>query len=125
MGIKDVAKKLVDYTRKGKNLDAVDNLYSKDCVSVEAMGNAEMPREMRGIDKIRQKNKWWFDNNEVHSASVEGPFPNEDRFALIYHYDTTAKAGPTKGKRIKMDEVAIYTVKDGKIVREEFFYDMG
>lgn len=30
-----------------------------------------------------------------------------------------------KGKRMKLHEVAVYTVKDGKIVREEFFYDMG
>jgi len=28
------------------------------------------------------------------------------------------------GQRMKMDEVALYTVKDGKIVHEEFFYDM-
>ncbi len=26
---------------------------------------------------------------------------------------------------VKLEEVAVYTVKDGKIVREEFFYDMG
>ena len=26
------------------------------------------------------------------------------------------------GNRIKMDEVALYTVKDGKIVEERFFY---
>jgi hypothetical protein len=29
-----------------------------------------------------------------------------------------------KGKRVGMDEVGIYTVKNGKIVREEFFYSM-
>jgi ketosteroid isomerase-like protein len=39
--------------------------------------------------------------------------------------DVTAKAGPMAGKRIQMNEAALYTVKDGKIVKEEFFYDMG
>jgi hypothetical protein len=29
------------------------------------------------------------------------------------------------GRRTKLEEVALYTVKDGKIVREEFFYSMG
>ena len=29
------------------------------------------------------------------------------------------------GKRMTLDESALYTVKDGKIVKEEFFYDMG
>ncbi len=28
------------------------------------------------------------------------------------------------GKRMAMDEVALYTVANGKIVREEFFYAM-
>jgi ribosomal protein L21 len=55
---------------------------------------------------------------------VEGPFPNNDRFAVKFHYETSPKSGPNKGKKVKMDEVGIYTVKDGKIVREEFFYSM-
>jgi ketosteroid isomerase-like protein len=28
-------------------------------------------------------------------------------------------------KRVSMDEVGLFTVKDGKIVKEEFFYGMG
>ena len=39
--------------------------------------------------------------------------------------EVTAKAGPMAGKRMKLDEAALYTVKDGKVVKEEFFYDMG
>jgi ketosteroid isomerase-like protein len=120
---KTVGKKLVDLCSKGKNMEAIDSLYSKDIVSVEASGNDQMPREMRGIDKIRGKNQWWVENHNVHDAKVEGPFPNEDRFAVRYHYDVTPKSGPMKGKRFQMDEVGIYTVKGGKIVREEFFYD--
>lgn len=124
MDTKEIGKKLVELCRKGKNLDAVNTLYSPDVVSVEAQGDATMPAELHGIDKIRGKNQWWVENHEVHSASVEGPFPHEDRFATLFHYDITPKTGPMKGKRMKMDEVAIYTVKGGKIVREEFFYDM-
>jgi len=29
------------------------------------------------------------------------------------------------GKRFKMEEAGLYTVKDGKVVHEEFFYHMG
>ena len=125
MDTKQVGEKLVEFCRKGMNLDAISSLYSKDIVSVEAIGSDEMPAEMRGIDKVVAKNKWWYDNNEIHHASAEGPFPHTDRFAVIFHYETTAKAGPRKGHRGKFQEVAIYTVKNGKIVREEFFYDMG
>jgi ketosteroid isomerase-like protein len=124
MNAKEVGKKLVDYVNRGETHRALDELYSKDIVSVEAAGNPDMPAEMRGIDKIRGKNNWWFENNELHSSKAIGPFPHNDRFAVNYNFDVTPKAGPMAGKRFQMNEVAVYTVKDGKIVREEFFYDM-
>jgi hypothetical protein len=122
---KTIGHKLVEYCRDGLNLDAISSLYSPDIVSVEAIGSEQIPREMRGIDDVVMKNKVWFAANEIHHASAEGPFPHGDRFAVIFHYETSAKDGPRKGLRTKFDEVAVYTVKGGKIVREEFFYDMG
>ena len=125
MDTKQVGKKLVDLCKAGKNLDAVNSLYSKDIVSVEASGSPNMPATMRGIDAIIGKHKWWDENHEVPVAEVKGPFPNEDKFAAQFHYEMTPKTGAMKGKRVSMDEIAVYTVKDGKIVREEFFYDAG
>jgi hypothetical protein len=124
MDTKQVGEKLVSLCQKGRNLDAIESLYSPDIVSVEAMGSPEVPAELRGIDKIRGKNKWWMENHEVHSSKVDGPFPHNDRFAVKFSYEVTPKTGPMKGKRFGMDEVGIYTVKNGKIVREEFFYSM-
>src|SRR5436190_23253131 len=120
MDTKQVGEKLVGLCREGKNMEAIDALYGSDVVSVEPMSGPDMPAETRGIDAIRGKNQWWFDNHEIHSSSAEGPFPHGDRFAVKYHYDATAKAGPAAGQRFSMDEMALYTVKDGKIVREEF-----
>jgi hypothetical protein len=78
-----------------------------------------MPAELRGIDAVRGKNDWWTANNELHSAEVNGPFVGDDQFAVQYTWDITFK--PT-GQRIKKTEMALYTVKDGKIVQEQFFY---
>ena len=114
-----IAEELVSLCRAGRNMDAINSLYSPDIVSVESMGNEAMPREMKGIDAVRGKNQWWTENNEVHSASVDGPFLGEDKFAVYYNYDATFKP---MGKRNNMEEMALYTVKDGKIVREQFFY---
>ncbi len=122
MDTKQVAEKLVDLCRKGKNLEAVDALYDKDIVSIEAQGSPEMPAEQRGIEAIRGKHRWWNENMEVHSSDVKGPFSNGDKFAVLYNYEFTPKNGPQKGKRTKMQEVGVYSLKNGKIVREEFFY---
>jgi hypothetical protein len=115
-----VAEELVSLCRAGRNHDAINSLYSKDIVSVESMGNEQMPQTMKGLDAIRQKNEWWAANNEVHSATVDGPFIGEDdKFAVYYNYDITSKP---QNRRATMEEMALYTVKDGKVVREQFFY---
>ena len=116
-----IARELVSLCREGRNFEVIDKFYSPDIVSVEATGSEEMPAEMRGIDAIRGKNQWWFDNNEIHSANTEGPFIGERQFAVKYDFDTTFK--PT-GERMQMTEMALYDVEDGKIVRERFFYNM-
>jgi len=84
-----------------------------------------MPARMRGVDEIKKKNEWWFANHDIHEGSAKGPFPNGDRFAVIYNFDVTPKNGPMAGQRMRMEEVGMYTVEGGKIVREEFFYSMG
>jgi ketosteroid isomerase-like protein len=115
-----VANELVALCRAGRNLDAIAKLYSPKIVSIEPVGTEAIPAETTGIDAIRQKNEWWLDNNELNSHEVNGPFVGGDQFAVQYLWDTTFK--PT-GKRSVMTEMALYTVKDGKIVREQFFYN--
>lgn len=123
MTTKEIADKVFELCLAGRNLEALD-LYRPDAVSVEAISSEAMPAVMNGVEAIRGKNEWWFANNEIHSSSVKGPFPNGDRFALIFNFDVTAKAGTMAGQRMQMEEVALYTVENGKIVREEFFYSM-
>src|SRR5438309_11255685 len=113
----EVATKLVDYCRKGEWMKAVDDLYAKDVVSIEAHAMENMPAEMRGIDQVRGKTEWWEKNMEVHSAKVGGPFVARDTFVVQFDVDVTDKAS---NKRMQMSEVGIYIVKEGKVAREEF-----
>src|SRR6266705_6164883 len=117
MKTEEVAEKLVDLCRKGEWMQAVESLYADDIVSVEAHEMENMPAEMRGLDQVRGKTKWWEENMEVHSAKVAGPFVARDTFVVQFDVDVTEKASR---KRSQMSEVGIYTVKDGKIAREEF-----
>lgn len=55
---------------------------------------------------------------------IRGPFPHGDRFIVYFSFDVTPKDGPMQGKRFQMDEAGLYTVVDGNIVKEEFFYHM-
>jgi hypothetical protein len=117
MSTEEVARKLVEYCRKGEWMKAVDDLYAKDIVSVEPREMENMPAEMRGIDQVRGKTKWFENSFEVHSAKVGGPFVARDTFVVHFDIDVTDKASK---KRMQMSEVGIYKIKDGKVAREEF-----
>jgi ketosteroid isomerase-like protein len=122
MNALDVGKKLVALCREGKNHEAMESLYAPDIVSIEAMSPPGGSAESKGLAACFEKGKMWEAGHQIHSARTEGPFPNGDRFAVFFSYDVTQKAS---GRRFTMDEVGLYTVRDGKIVREEFFYSMG
>ena len=122
MDTKQIGQRLVELCQQGRNDEAYATLYSPDIISVEAFPPAGMPAELKGFEAIGRKGEWWTQNHEIHSAGARGPYTVGDRFAVIFNFDVTPKAGPQSGKRTQMEEVALYTVKDGKIVREEFMY---
>jgi ketosteroid isomerase-like protein len=118
----EIGKKLVQLCNEGKNHEAMETLYAADIVSVEAGAPPGTSPEAHGLPAVIAKSKWWADNHTVHSAACVGPFPHGDRFIVRFTYDITNKPS---GRRMTMDEMALFTVKAGKIAREEFFYVMG
>ena len=117
MSTQEVAEKVVELVRQQAWYKALDTLYDKDIVSVEASASEGESAEKRGIDQVRGKIDWWLNAMEVHSFTAEGPFVAHDRFVVQYDADVTEK---NSKKRFQLSEVGVYTVKNGKIVREEF-----
>lgn len=119
MNASAIAQELVDLCRQGRFSEVVDRHYSTDVVSVEPMEGPNSPAEQRGLEAIKQKNQWWIDNHDVHELGVDGPFLGDTAFAVRFRFDVTFKPAQ---QRQKLVEMALYTVADGKIVREEFYY---
>lgn len=118
----DIAKKYVELCRAHDHEQIRTTLFSPDIVSVEAGAPPGESAEARGTAAIAEKGKKWQADHDIHEAKVDGPWPNGDRFVVRFTYDVTNKPS---GKRMKMDEVGLFTIANGKIVREEFFYAMG
>jgi hypothetical protein len=116
MNTQEVAKKFTELCKSGQFDAAGKQFWSEECVSLEPM-TGDMAR-MQGRKALEGKSKWWAENNEMHSAKVEGPFVHGDQFTLRFEMEVTPK-----GKsRTKMTEIGLYTVKNDKIVEERFFF---
>lgn len=124
MSAKEIGNKLVAFCNEGKNLESINTLYAENIESIEAgTPPGGRDRTTKGIEGVRGKNQWWTENHEVHSSEVHGPYPHgDDKFAVRFVYDVTNKPS---GHRMKMDEVGVFTVANDKVIREEYFYDMG
>jgi ketosteroid isomerase-like protein len=119
MSTADVANALVALCKAGKFGEAGETYWAEDVVSIEAMGPPGQDPASHGKAAARAKGEWWEGAHEVHSIEVEGPYLNGDQFSVRFKMDVTNRQS---GQRMAMDEHALYTVKDGKIVEERFFY---
>ena len=117
MSTQDIANDLVALCKAGKFDEAGEKYWADDVLSVEA-APGDMA-QIRGKDGVRGKGEWWASAHEVHSTEVEGPYVNGDQFVVRFKMDLTQKES---GDRIQMDEVGVYTIKNGKIAEERFFY---
>ena len=114
----DVANRFHELAQQGQWNEIQSELFADDAVSVEP-ANSPGLKSVQGIEAIREKGKM-FENmvEEMHGGYSNQPQVAGNHFAVAMGMDVTYKG---QG-RMKMDEIAVYEVKDGKIVKEQFFY---
>jgi len=77
------------------------------------------PKTPEGLKAIKEKgNKFGEMVEEMHGGYSNKPIVAGNHFAVAMGMDVTMKG---QG-RMKMDEICVYEVKDGQIVKEQFFY---
>lgn len=119
MTTKQVAERLVALCRAGQHEQALKELYGSEIVSVESFAAPGMPAEIRGIDAVAGKTKWWNETYEFLGGTVSDPILCDTHFAVSMTVDVKERA---TGATQHMSEIAVYEVKDGKIVHERFVY---
>ncbi len=118
MTTQDVADRFNELAQTGKWDQIQSELFADDATSTES---DSMPGEkvVKGREGIKQKAvKFQEMTEEMHGGYSNKPQVAGNHFAVVMGMDVTMKG---QG-RMKMDEVAVYKVKDGKIVSEQFFY---
>ena len=118
MTTQDVANRFHELAQSGQQDLIQSELFADNAVSIEP-ANSPGLQTVEGIDAIRQKGKKFEEmTEEVHGGYSNKPQVAGTHFSVVMGMDVTMKG---QG-RMKMDEIAVYEVKNGKIVKEQFFY---
>jgi hypothetical protein len=118
MTTQQIATRLAELCRSGQFETAQKELYAEDAVSIEPYETPDFAKETKGLDAIIEKGQKWESMVEaMHGGNVSDPLIAENSFAFVMDMDITMK----QQGRIKMSELCVYQVKDGKIVSEQFF----
>lgn len=119
MTTQQVADRLVELCRKGQFVEAVQELYSDDIISIEPDGSG-LPTHCEGIPAIMQKGEQWNAMVEqVNSSNISDPIVAENFFSMTMKSNMKMVNAP---EAMDMDELCVYNVVDGKVVKEQFFY---
>ena len=116
MTINEIANRLVELVRAGKDSQAHEELYSENVISSEV--NMDTPDAV-WLEWVKAKGEmraWMVE--EFHGIEVSEPLVADDYFSVKYTMDITYKGAP---RRVE-SEIAVYQVKDWKIITEQFFY---
>ncbi|MCB0637975.1 MAG: nuclear transport factor 2 family protein [Lewinella sp.] len=112
-----VADRLVELCRQGQNEQAYLELFHPDAIAVEPEGAPNATTE--GLAALLAKNAEFGQSLEaMHASTVSDPLVADNFFAVNMMLDATFKGMG----RMKMEEIVLYQVQDGKIVKEQFYY---
>jgi ketosteroid isomerase-like protein len=111
---KQLDNKLDEAILNGKALEAFEKLYADDVVMIEGSGET-----FKGKGVNRKREEEFFDSvEEFHGASIGAKGFGDDSSLAEWVMDVTFKGG----KRVKMEQSVVRTWKNGKVVRERFYY---
>ena len=121
MTTEQVADRYYQLAQEQKWMEIQQELYGKDIVNKEpehaiAMG---IPTLTIGLDAVIAKGEARRKLIEkIHAQTCSAPVAGGSFFSVSMSRDVSFKGRP----RATLEEIAVFEVKDGKIVTEQFFY---
>ncbi len=119
--IEEIARDFTAMLRAGRFEAAGDRYWAPDVTSIEP---ADLPSGIRatalGIDAARNKCRARFGGARIDEIGIDGPFVTGNQFALFLDM---VVVDPASGARQPFTEIALYTVRGGRIAEERYFYD--
>jgi hypothetical protein len=118
MTVEQIANRLADYCRNEQFSEAQEALYAEDAVSIEPFVFSGFEKETRGLSALKEKDEKFSSMVETrYGTTVSEPQVAGNSFSFVLTMDMKMKGRD----RELLKEICVYTVKDGKIISEQFF----
>lgn len=117
--VDDVARDFTALLRSGQ-YEAASRYWAKDVVSIEPADlKCGVPAVVSGVEAAKLKSRAWSGASRVDDLSIDGPFVTGNQFALFLDMIIVNRVD---GQSEPFAEIALYTVRDGEIAEERYFY---
>ena len=119
--VTEVARDFTAMLRQCRFVAARERFWAPNIRSIEPHDLPDgIAAELSGIEAVRAKTVRWFESRHVHEVSIDGPFVTGNQFALFLDMIITDRRN---GADQPFTEIAVFTVCEGLIIEERFFYD--
>lgn len=121
MTTQETAARYHELASQRKFIEIQDDLYHEDvvCQEPEKAASMGMPLLTNGREAVKAKGIARRATIEtVHSYICSEPIVAGEFFSVVLKQDVTFKGKP----RMVLEEIGIFHVQDGKVVKEQFFY---
>ncbi|HEU4470781.1 MAG TPA: SnoaL-like domain-containing protein [Flavisolibacter sp.] len=120
MTTEQVAKRYYEFIQQSRYDQIQQELYALDAVSIEPENDSQLPLVAQGLPALKEMERLFFSQvEEMHGGYMSEPVVSSFFFSMMMGMDVTMKGRQRKRK----DQIGVFEVRNGKIVKEQFFYD--
>lgn len=116
----EVAGEFTALLAAGDPQTAAQRYWAQDISILEPVSATDSdPNPVTGFTAAQKRLENWLRGKAMEDVLVDGPFITGENFALFIDMELIDQA---TGARAPFSEIAIYTVRDGKITEERHFH---
>ncbi len=120
MTTQEVAKRYYELIQTHQYAQIQEELYDSNIISIEPENDSNLPLTVQGMDEVKKKEGLFFSQVEhMHNSYMSEIVVSNFHFSMMTGMDVTIKG---KQRKIK-EQICVFEVRNGKIIKEQFFYD--
>jgi hypothetical protein len=120
MTTKEVATRYYELIQQHQYRQIQEELYAPNVINIEPENDTNLPLVTEGIEALQQKEGLFFSQVEqMYGGTMSEPIVSDYYFSQMTEMDVKMRG---KERKLK-NQIGVFEVRNGKIVKEQFFFD--